>query len=251
VAATSPLEARRVTRVPLTTATEAFAPMEGCDGSDSTSTVTPSLRPLTLVMIPVMSAARSAALPPQAEATTSPSANNRRTLPGRAGWPPGSMACHATGVLIREHPATELTVATRILARADALAPEGRITLRLHDVLYIAGRGVSNRTMTPYDVVSILVADGSPLLGVPPEDVDDYVAAHRAAPEAQSAGRGSDGVIFAAPTLRACTTVLLARRRGERGPDAASLERVWEELVAEARLSGALIGAFPEDATPD
>lgn len=161
------------------------------------------------------------------------------------------MLCHATGVLIREQPATELTVATRILARADALAPEGRITLRLSDVLYIGGRGVSNHTMTPYDVVSILLADGAPLLGVPPEDVEEYIAAHRAAPEADSVGRGSDRLIVAAPTLRACAAELLARHRGERGPDARSLERVWEALVAEARVAGALIGAFPtEDATP-
>ncbi len=161
------------------------------------------------------------------------------------------MACHATGVLIRDQPATELTIATRILARADALAPDGRITLRLHDVLYVAGRGVSNHAMTPYDVVSILLADGSALLGLPPDDVDEYVAAHRAAQEADSVGRGSDGVIVAAPSLRACATALLARRRGELGPDAASLDRVWEGLVAEARISGALIGAFPtEDATP-
>ena len=161
------------------------------------------------------------------------------------------MACHATAVLIREHPATELTVATRILARADALAPDGRITLRLHDVLYIGARGVSNHTMTPYDVVSVLLADGATLLGVAPDDVDEYVAAHRAAPAAESVGRGSDGVIVAASSLRACATTLLAHRRGELRPDTASLERVWEELVTEARISGALIGAFPtEGATP-
>lgn len=154
-------------------------------------------------------------------------------------------------MLIREQPATELTIATRILASADALAAEGRITLRLHDVLYVAGRGVSNRTMTPYDVVSILLADGSPLLGVPPDDLDEYVAAHRAEPDAESVGRGSDGVMVAAPSLRACAITLLTRHRGERGPDDATLEHVWEELVGEARISGALIGAFPtEDATP-
>jgi hypothetical protein len=161
------------------------------------------------------------------------------------------MACHATGVLIREHPATELTVATRILARADALAPDGRITLRLNEVLYVSGRGVSNHTMTPYDVVSILLADGSPLLGVAPDDLDEYVAAHRAAPDAESVGRGSDGVIVAAPSLRACAITLLARRRGEQGTHGPSLEQVWEGLVTEARISGTLIGVFPtEDATP-
>lgn len=154
-------------------------------------------------------------------------------------------------MLIREQPATELTVATRILARADALAPEGRITLRLHDVIYVAARGVSNHTMTPYDVASVLFDDGTSLFGVPPDDVADYVAAHRAALDAESVGRGADGVLVAAPSLRACAVALLARRRGEHGPDATNLERVWDELVAEARITGALIGAFPtEDATP-
>jgi hypothetical protein len=105
--------------------------------------------------------------------------------------------------------------------------------------------------MTPYDVVSILVADGSPLLGTPPDDVSEYLAAHRAAPDAESVGRGSDGAILAAPSLRACALTLLVRRRGERKHDDLSLEQVWEELVADARVSGALIGAFPtEDATP-
>lgn len=155
-------------------------------------------------------------------------------------------------MLIREHPATELTVATRILARAAALAPDGRITLRLHDVLYVGGRGVSNHTMTPYDVVSVLVADGTPLLGAPPDDIDEYVAAHHAAHEAESVGRGADGVIVAAPSLRACAAALLARRRGEPDPDAVSLERVWDELVADARIAGALIGAYPtEDTTTE
>jgi ribulose-5-phosphate 4-epimerase/fuculose-1-phosphate aldolase len=155
-------------------------------------------------------------------------------------------------VLIREQPATELTVATRILARAGALAADGRLTLRLRDVVYVAGRGVSNHTMTPYDVVSVLLADGTPLLGVPPDDVGEYIAAHRAAPGAESVGRATDGTIVAAPSLRACALALLARRRGEDGPEEASLERAWEALVADARIAGALIGAFPtEDATPE
>ncbi|HKY51250.1 MAG TPA: hypothetical protein VJP45_08325 [Candidatus Limnocylindria bacterium] len=153
-------------------------------------------------------------------------------------------------MLIREQPATDLTVATRILARADALAAEGRITLRLNDVLYLAAQGVSNHTMTPYDVVSVLVSDGTPLIGAPPDDIDEYLAAHRDAPEAVSVGRAQDGALVTAPSLRACATALLARRRGERVPDPASLERVWEELVAQARVSGALIGAFPTDEPP-
>lgn len=154
-------------------------------------------------------------------------------------------------MLIREQPATELTVATRILARADALSAEGRITLRLHDVVYIAGRGVSNHTLTPYDIVSVLLADSTPLFGVPPDDVGEYVAAHRDARNAASVARASDGSLVADATLRACAVAVLARRRGERSPDAARLDRVWEELVAEARIAGVLIGAFPtEDLTP-
>jgi hypothetical protein len=150
-------------------------------------------------------------------------------------------------VLIREQPATELTIATRILARAEALAPDGRITLRLQDVVYLAARGVSNHTMTPYDVVSVLVADGSPLLGVPPDDVAAYVEAHRVSPHAASVGRAPDGSYVTASSLRACAAALLAGHRGER---AAELERIWDELVAEARVSGALIGAFPTDDPP-
>jgi hypothetical protein len=153
-------------------------------------------------------------------------------------------------VLIRDQPATDLTVATRILARADALAPNGRITLRLQDVLYVAGRGVSNHTMSPYDVVSVLMADGTPLFGVPPEDIDDYIAAYRGAGDIQSVGRGRDGLIVASLSLRACAVELITRRRQAPGPDAAGVERLWEELVAEARVSGALIGAFPTDGTP-
>lgn len=153
-------------------------------------------------------------------------------------------------MLIRDQPATELTVATRVLARAGALAGHGRITLRLHDVVYVAGRGVSNATMTPYDVVSVLIADGTPLLGLPPEDIGEYVALYRAESDAESVGRASDGVIVAAPSLRACAVALLARKRGEPAPDPMSLERIWEELVAEARVSGALIGAFPTDDPP-
>ena len=154
-------------------------------------------------------------------------------------------------MLIRDQPATDLTVATRILARAGAVAPDGRITLRLHDVLYVAGRGVSNHTMTPYDVVSVLLADGTPLLGDPPEDIDRYVAAHRERPDANSVGRGSDDVIVTAPSLRACVIALLARHRGEPEAAASELDRVWEQLVADARIAGALIGAFPtEDETP-
>jgi len=152
-------------------------------------------------------------------------------------------------VLVREQPATELTIATRILARADALAPDGRVTLRLHDVMYIAGRGVGLATMTPYDVAVLLIADGSQLQGEAPADVAAYLEAHRRAPHAASVARTTDGTYVSAPTLRACVVAALRRTRGEHeGGDEATIERVWLELVAQARLEGALIGAFPTEA---
>ncbi|HEV8229187.1 MAG TPA: hypothetical protein VGQ86_04440 [Candidatus Limnocylindria bacterium] len=151
-------------------------------------------------------------------------------------------------MLIREQPATDLTVATRILARAGAIAPDGRVTLRLNDVIYVSGRGVSNHTMTPYDVVSILLADGTPLIGEPPADLVEQIALHRRSPDAVAVGRAADGALVAAPSLRACAIALLARQRGEAGrTDDATIERSWHELVAEARVAGALIGAFPTE----
>ncbi len=151
-------------------------------------------------------------------------------------------------MLVREQPATELTIATRILARAGALATDDRITLRLNDVLYVGGRGVGLATMTPYDVAVVLVADGSVLHGKPPEDVDAYVAAHRRWPHAGSVARCTDGAYVSAPTLRGCVVVVLRRARGEgQASDEDTIERVWLDLVSQARLSGALIGAFPTD----
>lgn len=151
-------------------------------------------------------------------------------------------------MLVREQPATELTIATRILARAGALASEDRITLRLNDVLYIGGRGVGLATMTPYDVAVVLVADGSVLHGTPPDDIAAYVAAHRRWGAAGSVARCTDGEYVSASTLRACTLVVLRRARGEEAAsDQTTIEHAWLDLVAQARVSGALIGAFPTD----
>lgn len=149
---------------------------------------------------------------------------------------------------MREQPATDLTIATRILARSGALAPNGRITLRLHDVVYVAGKGASLATMTPYDVAVLFVEDASVLHGTAPDDVLGYLAAHRRWRDAASVARIVDGTFISAPTLRACSVAALRRARGEEGTnDERTIERVWEELVAQARISGALIGAFPTD----
>ncbi len=148
-------------------------------------------------------------------------------------------------MLIREQPATELTVATRILARTGALDDTGRITMRLGDVVYVAGRAVSNHTMTPYDVVAVLVMDGTSFAGEPPEDIDTYVAIYRTDEEVQSVARANDGALVSAASVRACAIGMLVRHRGTPVNDPATLERTWLDLVAEAKVAGALIGAFP------
>jgi len=151
-------------------------------------------------------------------------------------------------MLVREHPATELAIATRILARAGALATDGRVTLRLRDVLYIGGRDMTAATMTPYDVAVLLVADGSTLHGTPPKSVAAYLDAHRRTPFAGSVARTLDGVFVSAATLRACAVAALRRARGEdAAADDATIEHAWLELVADARAAGALIGAFPSE----
>ena len=156
-------------------------------------------------------------------------------------------------MLVREQPATELTIATRILARAGALSDDRRITLRLKDVMYIGGRGVALSTMTPYDVAVLLVSDGSTLHGQPPADVAAYVDAHRRSPASASVAQTSPGDFVWAPTLRRCVVAALRRTRGELSSvaDDATIEAAWLDLVSQARITGALIGAFPtEDEAP-
>ena len=154
-------------------------------------------------------------------------------------------------MLVREQPATDLTIATRILARAGALAANGRVTLRLRDVLYIGGRGIGLATMTPYDVAVVLMRDGATLHGSPPDDLAVYLDAHRGHSEAASVARVADGEYIAAPTLRACVVAALRHARGEEVTgDEAAIEQAWLDLVSQARISGALIGAFPTEDEP-
>jgi len=137
-------------------------------------------------------------------------------------------------MLIREAPATELTVATRILARAGALAADGRMALLVgREVVYLPGRGVVAASMTPYDVAAVRLADGLPLGGDPPEDAERYLAALRAAADSRAAALRSDGTLVTAASARACVAALLGRP--------------YEDLEAEARLTGALFGAYPPE----
>lgn len=134
-------------------------------------------------------------------------------------------------MLIREGPATDLTVATRILAHAGALAPDGRVAILAGEVVYTAGRGIALHTMTPYDVVAVRLGDGTELWGEPPLDVERYLAALRQAPGGGAAALAVDGTLVTAPTVRDCVVHLLGRP--------------WLEAELAARASGALIGAYP------
>ena len=134
-------------------------------------------------------------------------------------------------MLIREEPATELTVATRILAHADALGTGGHVVLLTGEVVYSAGRGVSNHTMTPYDIAIVRLRDGLDLFGDPPVDLGRYLDALRAQPSARAAALAADGTLVAAESLHTVVSTLL--------------HRPWDEAEAHAQAVGALIGAYP------
>jgi hypothetical protein len=134
-------------------------------------------------------------------------------------------------VLIREDPATELTVATRILSHTDALAADGRVVLLTGEVVYVAGAGIPNRTMTPYDVTIVRLRDGLDLFGTPPADVTRYLDALRSSQGSTAAALAADGTLVTAEGLGPLVQVLL--------------HRPWDEAEAQAKAAGALIGAYP------
>ncbi len=134
-------------------------------------------------------------------------------------------------MLIREDPATELTVATRILAHAGALGTDGHVVLLTGEVVYVAGAGVSKHTMTPYDVTIVRLRDGLDLFGDPPADLGRYLDALRAQPSAHAAVLAVDGTLVTAESLRSVVATLL--------------DRPWDEAEAHAKAAGALIGAYP------
>lgn len=139
-------------------------------------------------------------------------------------------------LLIREIPATELTVATRILAHLGALASGGCAALRVgSDVVYLAGRGVVTEVMTPYDVAAVRFGDGVVLAGEPPEDAGRYLEALRRAPGAAVAAAAPDGTLAVAPAL----APLVERLTG----------LGWEEALERTRVRGGLVGAYPAEAS--
>lgn len=137
-----------------------------------------------------------------------------------------------SGLLIREGPATELTVATRILAHFGLLGAGGRVAMVVgSDVVYVSAREATPAAMTPYDVAALLVADGSTLAGTPPEDAARYVDALRATRGARVAAVARDGSLVTTPDL-ATLVEGLARMP-------------WADAEGEARGAGALVGAYP------
>ncbi|HEX6061199.1 MAG TPA: hypothetical protein VF001_03950 [Candidatus Limnocylindria bacterium] len=134
-------------------------------------------------------------------------------------------------MLIREDPATELTVATRILAHTEALAADGRVVLLTGEVVYVAGAGIPNRTMTPYDVTIVRLRDGLDLFGTPPADVARYLDVLRSSPGSTAAALAADGTLVTADGLAALVLALL--------------HRPWPEAESQAKAAGALIGAYP------
>lgn len=142
---------------------------------------------------------------------------------------------------IREDLSTELAVTARVLAHAGALAPDGRITVLAGEVLYLAGRGVSNARMTPYDVVPVWIPDGYVFQGTPPDDLETYLAAHRADAAVRSVARCADGALVTARSLR--ESALAALRRVRPGAE-------WGDAEEEASSAGALVGAYPEEREP-
>jgi hypothetical protein len=75
-----------------------------------------------------------------------------------------------------------------------------------------------------------------------------YLEAHRRAPAAGSVARVGAGEYVSARSLRACAVAAIRRARGEdeRSDDGAA-DSEWNELVSQARIAGALIGAFASD----
>jgi len=134
----------------------------------------------------------------------------------------------------------ELAIATRILARAGVLPDDGRVTLRVGEVMYVAARGVSNHTVTPYDTAIVRVRDGDPMWAEAPDDAERYLARYRADGRACAVIAVPGALVEAESLASAALAALRTARADDRRP--------WPELVGEARASGVLIGILPASA---
>lgn len=100
--------------------------------------------------------------------------------------------------------------------------------------MYIAARGTSAATMTPYDVAAVRSRDGMVLAGTPPDDLQRYLDVLRADPAA-----GAAGMLVPGGIRTAADVVSLVER---------SARVRWAEAEARARAAGALVGAYPAEA---
>jgi ribulose-5-phosphate 4-epimerase/fuculose-1-phosphate aldolase len=136
-------------------------------------------------------------------------------------------------VLIREDLGTELARVTRILSYAGALPPDGRITALGGEVVYVAARGVSNATMTPYDIAIVRLADADVLRAEAPADIERYLAVYRSSPLVRAVSMGVDGALVRGLSLAACAKATLLR---------ADPDDTWERAEEDAATHGAFIG---------
>lgn len=132
-------------------------------------------------------------------------------------------------------PATELTLATRILAHLGALAEGGHVAMRVgSDVVYAGARLVAPQVMTPYDVAAVRLRDGLVLAGDPPADLDRYLLALRSDASAMAVAALKDGSLATGSAL----SPLVERVTGLQ----------WGAALERARALGGLVGAYPAEA---
>ena len=124
-------------------------------------------------------------------------------------------------------------MATRILAHLGLLDPGGRVAALVgSEVVYLAGRGTTAATMTPYDVAAVRLGDGIALAGAPPDDLERYLSALRADPSARAAAAVGGDVAATVDVV-----ALIERLAGT----------PWAEAEARARAAGALVGVYPAE----
>ncbi len=139
-------------------------------------------------------------------------------------------------MLIREDLGAALARVTRILSYAKALAPDARVTALAGEVVYVGAHGISNASMTPYDIAIVRLADGDVLRGEAPADVERYLAAHRQRPLAKAVAATLDGSLVTGLSLVACAKATLLR---------ADPAATWERAENVATEAGVLIGLAP------
>jgi len=142
-------------------------------------------------------------------------------------------------VLIREDLASELLVATRVLAHAGVLNAEFRLSARAGEVIYVNRRGASNATMSPEDIAAVWLTDGYALRGEPPESIERHLEAYRGDPALGSVLSDGDSVWTGKSRVEAALRCVRPQRPELEGlPD----DQAWSTIENEAKASGAFIG---------